>query len=64
MSPKVGVELQQRRGHEQKVVVPQDRLALDDLIALDFQRFCLQPIRGVAQTGVRRSQLPGVWITT
>ncbi|CAG1019930.1 partial 7-carboxy-7-deazaguanine synthase, partial [Burkholderiaceae bacterium] len=46
VSPKAGAPLQQRRGQELKVVVPQPGLSLDELAALDFERFYLQPMDG------------------
>jgi 7-carboxy-7-deazaguanine synthase (Cx14CxxC type) len=46
VSPKAGTRLRQRHGHELKVVVPQEALALDELLSLDFQRFYLQPMDG------------------
>ena len=46
VSPKAGAPLQQRRGQELKVVVPQPGLSLDELAGLDFERFSLQPMDG------------------
>jgi 7-carboxy-7-deazaguanine synthase len=48
VSPKAGAPLRQTRGHELKVVVPQPGLALDELAALPFERFYLQPMDGPA----------------
>jgi 7-carboxy-7-deazaguanine synthase len=48
VSPKAGAPLRQTRGHELKVVVPQAGLALDELAALPFERFYLQPMDGPA----------------
>ena len=48
VSPKAGAPLRQTSGHELKVVVPQDGLALDALAALPFERFYLQPMDGPA----------------
>lgn len=46
ISPKAGTPLKQTRGQELKVVVPQPGLSLDELIALDFEHFFLQPMDG------------------
>jgi 7-carboxy-7-deazaguanine synthase len=46
VSPKAGAPLQLTRGHELKVVVPQDGQDLDALAALDFQHRLLQPMDG------------------
>jgi len=48
VSPKAGAPLRQTFGHELKVVVPQAGLALDELAALRFERFYLQPMDGPA----------------
>ncbi|HUG25347.1 7-carboxy-7-deazaguanine synthase, partial [Piscinibacter sp.] len=48
VSPKAGAALVQTSGNELKVVVPQPGLALDELAALDFERFYLQPMDGPA----------------
>ena len=48
VSPKAGAPLVQTSGNELKVVVPQPELALDELAALDFERFYLQPMDGPA----------------
>ncbi|HEX6703899.1 MAG TPA: 7-carboxy-7-deazaguanine synthase [Albitalea sp.] len=48
VSPKAGAPLVQRSGHELKVVVPQDGLALDELAALPFERLYVQPMDGPA----------------
>jgi 7-carboxy-7-deazaguanine synthase (Cx14CxxC type) len=47
VSPKAGAPLVQRTGQELKVVVPQHGLALNELAALPFERFYLQPMDGV-----------------
>ena len=49
VSPKAGAPLVQRSGHELKLVFPQPGVNLDALAALDFQRFCLQPMDGPLQ---------------
>ncbi|MGR7993741.1 7-carboxy-7-deazaguanine synthase [Xanthobacter sp. ZOL 2024] len=46
MSPKAGVELVQRRGHELKLVFPQPDLMPDVVAGLDFDHFFLQPMDG------------------
>lgn len=46
VSPKAGAPLNQRRGQELKVVVPQPALSLDELAGLAFERFLLQPMDG------------------
>ena len=46
VSPKAGAPLRQTSGQELKVVVPQPALSLDELVALDFERFYLQPMDG------------------
>jgi 7-carboxy-7-deazaguanine synthase len=46
VSPKAGVPLQQTRGHELKVVVPQPGLDLAVLAALPFEHRLLQPMDG------------------
>ena len=46
VSPKAGVELQITRGQELKVVVPQERLDLERLLALSFDHHLLQPMDG------------------
>jgi organic radical activating enzyme len=46
VSPKAGAPLKQTRGSELKVVYPQPALDLDNLLALDFQHFFLQPMDG------------------
>jgi organic radical activating enzyme len=48
VSPKAGAPLRQTFGHELKVVVPQAGLSLDELAALRFERFYLQPMDGPA----------------
>ena len=51
VSPKAGAPLAQTRGHELKVVVPQDGLDLDTLAGLAFERRYLQPMDGPAVAG-------------
>jgi len=46
VSPKAGAPLRQTRGNELKLVVPQPGVSLDELAALDFERFYLQPMDG------------------
>jgi len=46
VSPKAGSELVLRRGHELKLVYPQDRAAPEDFVDLAFARFSLQPMDG------------------
>jgi 7-carboxy-7-deazaguanine synthase len=46
VSPKAGAPLQQTRGQELKVVVPQPGLDLDALATLDFAHHFLQPMDG------------------
>lgn len=46
VSPKAGAPLTQTSGQELKVVVPQPGLSLDELAALDFDHFYLQPMDG------------------
>ena len=46
VSPKAGAELQQRSGHELKVVYPQPGLDFQVLASLDFQHFRIQPMDG------------------
>jgi 7-carboxy-7-deazaguanine synthase len=46
VSPKAGAELQQRSGHELKVVYPQPGLDFQALASLDFQHFRIQPMDG------------------
>ena len=43
MSPKAGAPLKQRSGDELKLVYPQNALGLEELEALDFTHFLLQP---------------------
>jgi 7-carboxy-7-deazaguanine synthase len=43
VSPKVGALLKQRSGDELKLVYPQNALGLEELEALDFTHFLLQP---------------------
>lgn len=47
VSPKAGAELKVRSGHELKVVVPQDKLDLDELAKLEFDSHLLQPMDGL-----------------
>lgn len=44
ISPKAGSELVQRSGDELKLVWPQEGIALDELEALDFSHFLIQPM--------------------
>lgn len=44
ISPKAGSELVQRTGDELKLVWPQEGIALDELEALDFDHFLIQPM--------------------
>jgi organic radical activating enzyme len=46
VSPKAGAPLNQTRGQELKVVVPQPALSLDELATLAFDNFFLQPMDG------------------
>ena len=46
VSPKAGAPLVVTRGHELKVVVPQDGLDPLDFAGLDFHRFSVQPMDG------------------
>jgi 7-carboxy-7-deazaguanine synthase len=46
VSPKGGSELVVRRGHELKLVYPQDKAAPEDFAKLSFERFSLQPMDG------------------
>ncbi len=46
VSPKAGAPLVVTRGHELKVVVPQDGLDPRDFAGLDFHRFSVQPMDG------------------
>lgn len=46
VSPKVGSELQVRKGNELKVVIPQDGQSLADYEALNFDHFYVQPMDG------------------
>lgn len=46
VSPKAGAVLQQRSGHELKVVYPQPGLDFQALASLDFQHFRIQPMDG------------------
>jgi 7-carboxy-7-deazaguanine synthase (Cx14CxxC type) len=48
VSPKAGTELRVRAGHELKLVYPQAGAPPEDFIALDFERFSLQPMDGPA----------------
>jgi 7-carboxy-7-deazaguanine synthase len=49
VSPKAGAPLKLRRGNELKVVVPQPGLDLNQLAALPFDHFLLQPMDGPLQ---------------
>jgi 7-carboxy-7-deazaguanine synthase len=44
VSPKAGAPLRQRTGNELKLVYPQDRLWPEEVQALDFAHFLLQPM--------------------
>ena len=46
VSPKAGTELTQTSGHELKLVYPQDGLAPESLLGLDFPRRYLSPMDG------------------
>jgi len=46
VSPKAGAPLLQRRGHELKLVFPQEGLPPESLESLDFGHFLLQPMDG------------------
>jgi 7-carboxy-7-deazaguanine synthase (Cx14CxxC type) len=46
VSPKAGADLVVRRGHELKLVYPQEGAAPEDFAGLDFERFSLQPMDG------------------
>ena len=46
VSPKAGTALEQRRGHELKLVFPQPGLDPDTVADLDFTHFFLQPMDG------------------
>ena len=46
VSPKAGAPLVQRSGHELKLVYPQSALSPEELGALDFGHFLLQPMDG------------------
>jgi 7-carboxy-7-deazaguanine synthase len=46
VSPKAGAELVVRKGHELKLVYPQENAAPEDFVDLDFERFSLQPMDG------------------
>jgi len=46
VSPKAGAELAVRSGDELKVVVPQEGIDLEELVALDFGSRVLQPMDG------------------
>jgi 7-carboxy-7-deazaguanine synthase len=46
VSPKADAGLVIRRGHELKLVYPQDRAAPEDFAGLAFERFSLQPMDG------------------
>ncbi|GAB3551141.1 7-carboxy-7-deazaguanine synthase [Noviherbaspirillum agri] len=48
VSPKVGSELQVRKGNELKVVIPQEGQLLADYEALDFDHFYVQPMDGLS----------------
>jgi 7-carboxy-7-deazaguanine synthase len=46
VSPKAGAELVVRKGHELKLVFPQQGALPEDFVDLDFERFSLQPMDG------------------
>jgi 7-carboxy-7-deazaguanine synthase len=46
VSPKAGAELVLRRGHELKLVYPQQDAAPEAFLDLEFERFSLQPMDG------------------
>lgn len=46
VSPKAGTELVARRGNELKLLYPQDGLAPEAYLELDFEQFSLQPVDG------------------
>lgn len=46
ISPKVGAELKVRKGHELKVVIPQQGQHIAEYEDLDFEHFYLQPMDG------------------
>jgi 7-carboxy-7-deazaguanine synthase (Cx14CxxC type) len=46
VSPKAGADLVARRGHELKLVYPQQGAAPEDYLGLSFERFSLQPMDG------------------
>ncbi|MGQ0682514.1 7-carboxy-7-deazaguanine synthase [Bradyrhizobium sp.] len=46
VSPKAGAELVLKRGHELKLVYPQEGARPEQFAALDFERFSLQPMDG------------------
>ena len=46
VSPKAGAELVLRRGHELKLVYPQEGAAPEQFAGLAFERFALQPMDG------------------
>jgi 7-carboxy-7-deazaguanine synthase len=51
VSPKVGGELVVTRGHELKLVVPQDGFSLDAFEGLAFDHFLVQPMDGENRIG-------------
>ncbi len=66
VSPKANTSLRIRHGSELKVVVPQEGLDLDALIALEFQHHLLQPMDGPllrqnTQWAVQRCLLDPRW---
>ena len=46
VSPKAGADLVVRRGHELKLVFPQERAMPEEFAGLSFERFSLQPMDG------------------
>ena len=55
VSPKAGAPLRIRRGDELKLVYPQDGLAPDEVVGLDFDHFWLQPMDGAAKAANTRA---------
>ena len=46
VSPKTGADLVLKRGHELKLVFPQEGVDPHDLVHLEFEQFYLQPMDG------------------
>lgn len=57
VSPKAGAPLVQRRGHELKLVFPQDEAMPDQFLDLDFGHFLLQPMDGPSREANTRAAL-------